>query len=268
MPHQHETKTSIAVILGSSFQTNTFCEWDLEETLFETPFGMAVLHRVLGLGRDAWVLFRHGAPHRLLPNQINYRANAYALKMVQCNALLVTSSVGVLTASLPLYNLLILNDLIYPENRLPNGETCTMYPNPSTDHGHLVLNEGLFSTALKAQLRASFALLQAPIPDEVVFAYAGGPRTKTPAENRYWAKMGAEVNSMTLAPEVVLANELEIPCAGLVVGHKYSIPGMRSPENDSIQDTLDTARERLEQVIRLFLIEAQPVAFGNHLFHF
>jgi len=261
-------KTSIAVILGSSFQTTTFREWDLEEVLFETPFGAAVLHRVLGIGRDAWALFRHGAPHRLLPHQINYRANAYALKMVHCKALLVTSSVGVLTARLPLYNLLILNDLIYPENRLPNGETCTMYPNPTADHGHLVLNEGLFSAALKAQLHALFSPLQTAIPDEVVFAYAGGPRTKTPAENRYWAKMGAEVNSMTLAPEVVLANELEIPCAGLVVGHKYSVPEMRNPEKGSIQDTLVAARERLEQAVRLFLQEAQPVAFRNHLFRF
>ena len=34
--------------------------------------------------------------------------------------------------------------------------------------------------------------------------------------------MGADVNSMTLAPEVILASELLIPCSGLVVGHKYS----------------------------------------------
>ena len=51
----------------------------------------------------------------------------------------------------------------------------------------------------------------------VVFGYAPGPRTKTAAENAMWARLGADVASMTLAPEIVLANELEIPCAALVV---------------------------------------------------
>lgn len=259
---------SVAVILGSSFQFATFPDWTLAEVPFDTPFGQAKLHQVLRLGQAAWVLFRHGSPHQILPNQINYRANAYALKMVNCQALLVTSSVGVMTAALPLYKLLFLNDLLYPENRLPDGSTCTMFPHPSREQGHLVLNEGLFSQALTHQLAQRFATLQAEIPREVVFAYAGGPRTKTPAENRYWAALGAQVNSMTLAPEVVLANELEIPCAGLVVGHKYSVPNIQNPSEGSIQETLDTARERLQSAVRLFLQYGQPVGFGNHIFRF
>ncbi|HRK75546.1 MAG TPA: 5'-methylthioadenosine phosphorylase, partial [Rhodothermales bacterium] len=122
-----QTTPSVVVILGSSFQKDDFTKWELTETVFDTPFGSTVLHGVQLKNRVAWVLFRHGSPHRLLPNQINYRANAYALKMVNCQALLITSSVGIMTTDLPLYKLLFLQDLIYPENRLPDGSTCTMF---------------------------------------------------------------------------------------------------------------------------------------------
>ena len=43
---------------------------------------------------------------------------------------------------------------------------------------------------------------------EVVFAFSPGPRTKTRAENALWAQLGAQVNSMSLGPEVVLAEYL------------------------------------------------------------
>ena len=97
----------------------------------------------------------------------------------------------------------------------------------------------------------------------------GGPRTKTPAENRMWHRLGAQVNSMTLAPEVILANELEIPCAGLVVGHKYSVPDVNAPEDEeAVAATLDRSRLTFERIVRAFLFHAMPVAFGNHLFRF
>lgn len=256
---------SLAVILGSSFHAEGLAHLHLAPEVHKTPYGNATVHRVTNFSHPAFVLFRHGSPHQLLPNQINYRANAWALRAVHCGALLVTSSVGVMTPHLPLYRLLLLRDVLYPENRLPNGETCTMFSAPSPDHGHLVLNEGLFSNALSRQIAS--LLPEAP-PDDVLFAYAGGPRTKTPSENRYWAKLGAQVNSMTLAPEVVLANELEIPCAGLVVGHKYSIPDIENPDQASIAGSLDTARTALQDAVLRFLEHGSPVPFGNHVFRF
>lgn len=56
----------------------------------------------------------------------------------------------------------------------------------------------------------------------MVFAYCRGPRSKTPAENRAWRALGASVNSMTLGPEVVMAAELGMCTAAVVVGHKRS----------------------------------------------
>lgn len=259
---------SVAVILGSAYLKETPESFTLEEMLISTPWGEQRLHKVREIDRPAYVLFRHGVPHRLLPHQINYRAQAWALNEVDCGALLVTSSVGVMDAGLPLFQPLLVSDMMMPENRLPDGSTCTMFEEPDKDHGHLVLSEGLFSVALARQLRQlpGSAIAEA---EDVVFAYAGGPRGKTAAENRMWRDLGAHVNSMTLAPEIVLANELEIPSAAVVAGHKYSVPDMDNPQDEGdVTESLDQCRIAMEDLIITFLRKGKPVPFANQIYRF
>lgn len=262
---------AVAAILGSAFAESVPEDWALTPETVETDWGEQALHRVDETERPAYVLFRHGWPHRLLPNQINYRAQAAALKAVGCEALLVTSSVGVLDANVPLYRPLVVDDLLMPENRLPDGSACTMFTDPDRgrgEHGHLVINDSLFATELTEQVRDLAGAVRASVADEVTFAYVQGPRSKTAAENRLWSRLGAQVNSMTLGPEVVLANELEIPCGGLVVGHKYSIPDQAPPEQDALSTTLDRARKEQERIVTAFLMEAEPVPFPNTIYRF
>lgn len=250
---------SAAAILGSAFHAADAFDAPLVAETVATPFGPWTLHR---LPSGALVSFRHGRPHRLLPHQIPYRAQAWALREAGATHLLVTSSVGVLRREIPLYRPLVVADLLFPDNRLPDGSACTMWPEPAPDHGHLLVQDGLFSRALSDRLTS----LAGGEPPGVVFAYAGGPRGKTPAENRYWAALGADVNAMTLAPEVVLANELELPVAGLCVGHKYSVPGVDVPGEAGITDSLDRSRQATAALVRAFLADDTPVPFGNRVY--
>ena len=263
-----KNEPSLGVIVGSAFQLELLDGVPVELVSIDTSWGIWEMFRIDAAGRSTYVSFRHGHPHRLLPHQIPYRAQAAAFREVHCGALLTTSSVGVLDTDLPLYKPLIVTDLITLENRLPDGSACTMFPKPTENHGHLVLSEGLFSRALSRQL-AGF-LGHAKYPERrVVFGYVGGPRTKTIAENAMWSRLGAHVNSMTVAPEVILANELEIPCCCAVVGHKYSIPGIENPEDErSVAQSLTDSRAGLTQLVRSFLLEAAPVPFGNHLYRY
>lgn len=258
---------SVGAILGSAYDGSSPVELGLtpirvptrlgDVTLFETP------------DRSGILLFRHGAPHRFLPNQIPYRAHALALKAVGVDRLLVTSSVGVLDPDVPLHTPLVVGDLLMPENRLPDGTACSIFETPAPDQGHLVLQEGLFSAGLSAQLESQATGLGTPVARRVVFAYAMGPRSKTAAENRLWRQLGAHVNSMTLGPEVVLANELEIPTAALVIGHKYSVAGMKQAlDHASIADSLVTGRRAFDRLVMHFLAHAQAVPFGNQIYHY
>lgn len=257
----------VAVILGSAHGEPHLAGAALEAVAVETPHGEVRLHRFPGRAEgQAWVLYRHGAPHRLLPHQIPYRAHAAALREVGCGALLVTSSVGVLDDAVPLDTPILVRDLLMPDNRLPDGSACTMFGEPSPGQGHLVLEEGLFSGALSAQVEGLLDGLGWPPPPPVLFAYVGGPRTKTAAENGLLRQQGAQVNSMSLGPEVVLANELEIPTTALVVGHKRSSGDWQAPlDHEAISASLRTSGEIIDRVAAAWLARARTVPFGNRI---
>jgi purine nucleoside phosphorylase len=261
---------STAVILGSAFDDKALSSESLEPVEIETRYGVTTLYRWSGLGRDeAWVAFRHGLPHRLLPHQIPYRAQAAALAEVGCRALLVTSSVGVLDRALPLDTPMLVADLFMSDNRLPDGSPCTMFDSPRPDQGHLVIDEGLCSIGLGAQLDRFAVERGLAHLERVVFAFAMGPRTKTEAENALLHRTGAQVNSMTLAPEIVLANELEIPTAALVVGHKYSVPGVHERlDEEGTSQSLETSAVAMTPLIEDFLRKAEPVPFGNRIYRY
>ncbi len=268
-----QTPDAVVAIVGSGFSRELPASWDLNAIEVSTPWGDVTLHQYVRSDRPAYLLFRHGNPHRWLPNQIPYRAHAWAIRAAGCGALLSTSSVGILEPGLPLNTLLDVKDIVMLDNRLPDGSACTMHDAPSEHHGHLVLKDGLVSSKLRSQLQDLLACddieenvaLQGP----VTFAYVGGPRTKTREENRIWRSLGAEVNSMTLAPEIVLANELGIPCAAIVAGHKYSATGEHVPGSDaSLSATLDDSGRLLARLVTLFLEQGRPIPFGNLIFRF
>ncbi len=260
---------SVAVILGSAFAEPALGDRELELTQVPTRFGDADLFRYPTRGDDAFVVFRHGVPHRWLPNQIPYRAHAAALQVAGCKALLVTSSVGVLDHGLPLDRPLPIGDLLMPDNRLPDGSACTVFPEPGENQYHLVLDEGLISDALTSQVEELARENGDEPAPRSVFAYAPGPRNKSAADNVFWVRVGAQINSMTVGPELVLANELGIPCAAVGVGHKYSGPGEHDRlEHDAMVASLETGREVIERLAVGFLEGAQPPDFGNRFYRY
>jgi len=265
----------VAVILGSAFDDRIPRERDMTARVVDTPFGaQEVFEGMTEEGRAAHVLFRHGFPHTRLPHQVNFRAQAWALRTLGCGALVLNSSVGILVPDLPLFTPFLATDLLMPENRLPDGSLCTLFtdeavradPEIRAAQGHLVLSEGIFSPALAAELRRVTPLSAGP--DPLVFVYAPGPRTKTRAENRYWAAVGGQVNSMSVGPEAVLAGEAGIPCAALLVGHKRSGSAEAAPGREELARSLDEARRATERVLLDFLARGRPVAAGNEMYRF
>ena len=266
----HTTNTSIGIIVGSAFNQDMLRGLSVSPLKIDTPYGPWTLYEVGLRERRAFISFRHGFPHTYLPNQIPYRAQTWAFRNINCGALLVTSSVGILDPVLPLFQPLLVSDILTLDNRLPDGSACTMFTVPSPEHGHLVLKEGLISPALTRQLHSILSPHYSEIPTGIIFGYVGGPRTKTKAENRMWQRLGAQVNSMTVAPEVILANEFEIPCCVAVVGHKYSLPDSLSEQqdDDTLTDSFESSRNALGRIVRGFIAEVTPVSYGNELYRY
>ena len=95
-------------------------------------------------------------------------------------------------------------------------------------------------------------------------------RTKTPIENHFWKQLGAQVNSMSIGPESVLANELQIPVAAMLIGHKYSLPKSekRSHTHQSIEESLQKSKQVSEKIIWDFLRSPPQISFANHIYKF
>lgn len=258
---------SSAVILGSAFERPALLGRDLEPVQVATRFGPALLH--WDRETRGHVLFRHVVPHRFLPNQIPYRAQAAALHEVGCDRLLVTSSVGVLDRDLPLDAPIPIADVIMFNNALPDGTACTMFPDPTSPQWHLVLDHGLVSDPLTTQLERLSNVAGHPPGPRAVFAYTPGPRNKTAAENTAWIRLGAQIDSMTVAPEIVLANELGISCAAVGVGHKYSGPGQHDRlERKAMAESLRVGEQVVAAVADAFLRDSKPVEFGNRFYRY
>ncbi len=276
-------REAVAVILGSALDDRIPRELAMERRSMDTPFGpQAYLEGETAEGRRAVVIHRHGFPHRLLPHRVNFRAQLWALRARGCGALVLNSAVGVLDPEVPTQVPLLATDLLMPENRLPDGSLCTLFtedavaadPSLAAEEGHLVLTDGIFSRPLGEALRRLDLELHGAratlprSPDPLTFVYAPGPRTKTPAENRYWRALGGQVNSMSVGPEAVLAAEAGIPCAALLVGHKRSGAVEPPPGREALARSLDEARAATEELLLAFLREGQAVDPGNLVYRF
>jgi 5'-methylthioadenosine phosphorylase len=256
------------VVVGSSFSQENI--ENLQRISLQTPFGEGEIFRILD--SESYLQFRHGCPHRFLPNQINWRAQAWMWKELNIDVLLLTSSVGVMDPQIPLYTPLIASDLLMPFNQLPDGSSCSLFTTPQPNHGHLLLQDGMFHSGLNTYLRRQIEE-KGFLSHDVIFAYVPGPRTKTPIENRFWQQQGAQVNSMSIGPEAVLANELQIPVTALLIGHKYSLPSsptasQKKHTHQSIDASLQESKKASEELIWNFLRKPPQVSFANHLYQF
>jgi len=241
----------LAVISGSGFYD--FPGLDQGEVkIIKTQFGNALVQTGTIDGKSMAFLARHGKNHSLLPNMINYRANLMALKDLDAKAIIATTVCGVLAPDIPLAKLVVFSDLYFPENRLPNGEACTIFhQEKARAKGHLIF-EKPFSEDLRQQI---IAAAEDPITD-AVYAHAIGPRFNTQSEIRMMREYASFV-SQTAGPEIVLSGELEIPFALIGFGVDYANGVKEEPTpveilSENLKNSKAVFIEIITKVIRSF----------------
>lgn len=154
---------------------------------------------------------RHGRGHHHLSHTVPYRANLTALKQLGARAVLATTAVGTVDPGVPLGRPIIFDDLFFPENRLPNGEACTIFAEPGDpERGHLITDEP-FSPSLRRRIELAANDLGIEMTVGGVYGHVNGPRFDTRAEIRWLHAAGVAAVSQTCGPEVILAGELELP---------------------------------------------------------
>ncbi len=192
---------------------------DVAEHAVDTPFGRPSDVIVTGRLGAAPVAFlaRHGRGHRLIPSEVPYRANIYALKLLGVRSLLAISAVGSLREPIaPL-------DLVLPDQFLD----LTRRRDASFFGGGVVAHVAMAEPTC-ASLRERLAqVFDADAPPGVhlhrsgTYACIEGPSFSTRAESAMLRTLGADIVGMTNMPEARLAREAQIAYATLALVTDY-----------------------------------------------
>lgn len=190
-----------ALIGGSGFEKFDAFE-KIEELNVETPYGphSSSLARVKWKGEEILFLSRHGKNHELLPSEINYRANIFALSTLGAKGVLSFSAVGSLKEEMAPEDLVFIDQYIdFTKKR--EGSFCG-----SGSVGHYSFADPV-ETALVHKVKE--ILKDLPLTKHFGGTYicVEGPRFSSRAESKMFQKWGADIIGMTNMPECYLALE-------------------------------------------------------------
>jgi 5'-methylthioadenosine phosphorylase len=220
---------------------------NVREVRVETPFGEPSEAFVLGdlEGRKVAFLARHGRGHRILPSELNFRANIYAFKKLGVERILSVSAVGSLKEEHKPTEFVI-PDQFYDRTR----------QRVSTFFGEGIVAHIAFGDPICPELAASVA--KAGAAAGVVTKSGGtyvcmeGPQFSTKAESNSYRAAGFDIVGMTNLQEAKLAREAEICYVTIAMVTDYDCwhPDHDSVTVDQIIAVLNRNAENAASVVR------------------
>src|SRR5213075_3307131 len=212
----NEQAPAIGVIGGSGLYQMEELR-DATEHKIDTPFGAPSDILVEGKlsGRQVYFLPRHGRGHRILPHEINHRANIYALRSLNVRWIISVAAVGSLQEKYAP------RDVLLPSQ---------FYDRTSLRAAHTFFGEGIaahiaFAEPISAKLRNLLAESARSVGVTVhnggTYVNMDGPAFSTRAESELNRRHGFDVIGMTNLPEAKLAREAEIALATMAMITDY-----------------------------------------------
>jgi 5'-methylthioadenosine phosphorylase len=188
----------------------------VREERVETPFGDPSDAFVLGEleGRKVAFLARHGRGNRLLPSELNFRANIYAMKKLGVERILSVSAVGSLKAEHKP------TDFVIPDQFIDRtfARVSTFFGDGIV--GHVAFGDPVCATVADTFARACAAVNVVGKPGGT-YVCMEGPQFSTRAESNLYRSWGADVIGMTNLQEAKLAREAEICYATMAMVTDY-----------------------------------------------
>ena len=231
---------------------------DREERVVETPFGPPSAPYVLGRldGRRVAFLARHGAGHRLLPTELNFRANIYGFKALGVEWIVSASAVGSLQER---YRP---EDIVVPDQFLDRtrGRVSTFFGNGLVAHVSFAHPVCPTLSALAAEAGEAAG---ASVHRGGTYVCMEGPQFSTLAESRLYRSWGMDVIGMTNLQEAKLAREAEMCFATLALVTDYDCwhPDHDNVSVEMVVETLQHNAETARRVIRT-VVGRLPVERG------
>ncbi len=251
------TQASIGVIGGSGLYEIEGLT-DIQEHTVSTPFGKPSDPIVVGnlRGRRVAFLPRHGRGHRILPGEVNVRANIYALKSLGVEWIIAVNACGSMKEEIAPADIVIPDQIIDHTT----GRPSTFFGNGLVVHVSFAepfcpaLSDALFEAANRAGAR---------VHKGGTYVCIEGPRFSTKAESKMNRMLGADIIGMTAMPEAVLAREAELCYASLAMSTDYDVwheteaPVTAEMVAETVQKNVETAKNAIKEVLPLIPSERE-----------
>ena len=188
----------------------------IEEVKLDTPFGAPSDAYIAGTLGDARLVFlpRHGRGHRILPHEINFRANIWGMKKLGVEHILSVSAVGSMKEEIHP------GDIVIPDQFIDRTKA-----RPSSFFGDGIVGHVTFADPIcsdtAAHVYAAAKDAGARTHQGGTYLVIDGPAFSTRAESRVYRSWGASVIGMTNLPEAKLAREAEICYATIALSTDY-----------------------------------------------
>lgn len=216
----------------------------------ETPFGFPSSKIIIGSIHDTQIAFlpRHGAGHSILPSEINFRANIYALKSLGVEFILSVSAVGSLREDIKPMSI-VLPDQFYDRTK---NRISTFFGRGIVAHVNFAdpvcpdLSKIVYESALEAG---------ATTFNKGTYVCIEGPQFSSRAESNTYRKLGFDVVGMTNLPEAKLAREAEICYCTIALVSDYDCWHKDHREVDIemvfeyLKKNINTAKKIIEKTI-------------------
>lgn len=199
-----------AIIGGSGFESFDGVR-EIKDLDRSTPFGEASsgLRLIEFGGKEIVFLSRHGRHHELLPSEVNYRANIFALKKLGVRKVISVSAVGSLQKELAPGDLVVASQYI---DRTKGVRASTFLGDGLVGHVSLAKPTWTGATDVIRKITSKFDF---KIHFDKTYLCVEGPYFSTKAESNSFRQMGADIIGMTNFPEFALAREAGmsyVPC--------------------------------------------------------
>jgi 5'-methylthioadenosine phosphorylase len=184
---------------------------DIGAVRLQTPFGEPSDEFITGQLEGVRMVFlpRHGRGHRLLPSEVNYRANVYGMKMLGVTRLISVSAVGSMKEEI------VPGHIVIPDQFIDR----TNATRANTFFGDGIVAHVQFADPVCPDLSAILATAAevsgATVHRRGTYLCMEGPAFSTRAESNLYRSFGVSVIGMTNIPEAKLAREAEI-CYGVI----------------------------------------------------
>ena len=213
--YQARNQAEIGIIGGSGLYSMPGLT-DIREEHIATPFGDPSDPLVFGTleGREVVFLARHGKGHRILPSELPFRANIFALKLAGVRSVLSVSAVGSLKEEHKP------TDFVIPDQFIDRT-----FARDATFFGEGIVGHVAFGDPICALVADTFARACAEVgvvgKPGGTYVCMEGPQFSTRAESNLYRSWGADIIGMTNLQEAKLAREAELSYSTLAMVTDY-----------------------------------------------